>query len=282
MPHRKTLKEQYYAYAKDIFDKQEEPDKTVLIQSALLFASSWYIELEDRDGMHHWIGVALGLAITIGLHRVNNFDNVVPCPFSRSLRRIWKCVWWSIFYREIWTAMGFGRPLRLNSEDCDSPLPDPEDVYGEDVYDLPEELRSYLPGDLDNLAQLWLNFLELSLLAERMLKRHYRPRSVLSSPSQLEEQEAAILACRDRMLTFMNSPDPYLAIHAIHLKTYASSVLIALYRPYLWKQLEKSRRFNHVFYSEIADKAKAAASATTIALHELMAKNAISVGTSML
>jgi hypothetical protein len=135
---------------------------------------------------------------------------------------------------------------------------------------------------LDNLAQLWLNFLELSLLAERMLKRHYRPRSVLSSPSQLEEQEVAILACRDRMLTFMNSPDPYLAIHAIHLKTYASSVLIALYRPYLWKQLEKSRRFNHVFYSEIADKAKAAASATTIALHELMAKNAISVGTSML
>ncbi len=50
MPSRKTLKEQYYAYAKDIYDKQEEPDKTVLIQAALLFASSWYIELEDRDG----------------------------------------------------------------------------------------------------------------------------------------------------------------------------------------------------------------------------------------
>jgi hypothetical protein len=59
MPHRKILKEQYYAHAKDIFDKQEEPEKTVLIQSAVLLASSWYIELEDRDGMHHWIGIAL-------------------------------------------------------------------------------------------------------------------------------------------------------------------------------------------------------------------------------
>ncbi len=195
---------------------------------------------------------------------------------------MWKCIWWTIVYREIWAAMGFGRPLRLNSEDCDAAFPSPDEVYGDDIVDIPEEFQSYLQGDLENMSQLWLNFLELSLLLERILKRHYRPRSVLSSPSQLEEQESAMLACRDRMLGLMNSPDPCLAIHAAHLKTYISSALIVLYRPYLWKQLEKSRRFNHAFYAEIASKAKAAATATTIALNELMMKNAISVGTSML
>jgi hypothetical protein len=282
MPHRKALKEQYYAYAKDIFDKQEEPEKTVLIQSALLFASSWYIELEDRDGMYYWVGVALGLSITIGLHRANKFDHVVPCPFSPALRRLWKCLWWSVFFREIWTAMGFGRPLRLNSEDCDAHFPAPEDVYGDDLHELPDELQAYLPRDLENLSQLWLNFIELSILLERILKRHYRPRSVLSSPSQLEEQERGILECRERMFGFMNSPDPILAIHGAHLKAYTSSVLICLYRPYLWKQLEKSRRFNHAFYSDIAIKAKGAAEITTTALNDLISRNAISVGTSML
>ncbi|KAK5174971.1 uncharacterized protein LTR77_000107 [Saxophila tyrrhenica] len=282
MPHRKILKEQYYAYAKDIFDKQEEPEKTVLIQSALLLASSWYIELEDRDGMHHWIGIALGLAFSIGLHRTNNFGTISPCPFSRSLRRLWNCLWWCILYREIWSAAGFGRPLRLNSEDCDAPFPSPEEVYGDELHELPEELQSYLPGDLSNLSQLWLNFLELSLLLERVLKRHYRPRSVLSSPAQLEEQESTMLACRDRMLTFTNSACPVLAVHAAHLRTYVSYALIALYRPYLSKQLEKSRRFTSTFYADIAAKAKAAAAVTTTALNELITHDAIVMGSSML
>ncbi len=275
MPPRKILKEQYYAYAKDIFDKQEEPEKTVLIQSALLLASSWYIELEDRDGMHHWIGVALGLSFSFGLHRANNFDTISPCPFPRALRRLWNCIWWSILYREIWCAMGFGRPLRLNSEDCDAPFPSPDEVYGDNLHELPEELQAYLPGDLPNLSQLWLNFLELSLLLERIMKRHYRPRSVLSSPSQLEEQEIAILGYRDRMLTFTNSPCPILAVHAAHLKTYTSSALIALYRPYLSKQLEKSRRFTSSFYIDTATKAKAAAAITTGALNDLISRDAI-------
>lgn len=283
MPHRKALKEQYYAHAKDLYDKQEEPDKTVLIQCALLLGYSWYIELEDRDGMSHWVGIALHLSFTIGLHRANNFDSMNPCPFSPALRRLWNCLWWSVLYREIWTSMGFGRPLRVNSEDCDAPFPSADEVYGtQDLADLPEELQTYLPTDLNNLAQLWLNFLELTLLLERILKRHYRPRSVLSSPSQLDEQEKTILACRDRMFACMNSTDPILAVHAAHLKTYSTSVLVALYRPYLWKQLEKSRRFNSAFYTDIAVKAKAAAATTTGALNDLISRNAISLGTSML
>ena len=62
----------------DIFDLQEEPDKTVMIQSALLLGSAWYIDLEDRDGMWSWIGVALNLSFTIGLHRRDNYDSIVP------------------------------------------------------------------------------------------------------------------------------------------------------------------------------------------------------------
>jgi hypothetical protein len=96
------------------------------------------------------------LSFSLGLHRANNYDTISPCPFPRSLRRLWNVVWWTILYREIWTAQGFGRPLRLNSEDCDAPFPAPEDVYGEDLHELPEEMQVYLPSDLANLAQVSL------------------------------------------------------------------------------------------------------------------------------
>jgi hypothetical protein len=54
-----------------------------------------------------------------------------------------------------------------------------------------------------------------------------------------------------------------------------SSVLIALYRPYMHRHLKDQ-------YEEIALKAKAAAACTTSVLNELIAMNAIEVGPSML
>lgn len=51
------------------------------------------MDLEDRDGMSHWLGVAISLSFTIGLHRKDSFDSMTPRPFSNSIRRLWKCLW---------------------------------------------------------------------------------------------------------------------------------------------------------------------------------------------
>lgn len=39
-----------------------------MAQSAVLL-SFWYADLEDRCGSWHWIGVAIGVCQTIGMHR---------------------------------------------------------------------------------------------------------------------------------------------------------------------------------------------------------------------
>lgn len=54
-----------------------------------------------------------------------------------------------------------------------------------------------------------------------------------------------------------------------------SSVLIALYRPYMHRHLKDQ-------YEDVALKAKAAAASTTSVLNELISMNAIEVGPSML
>lgn len=209
----------------NLFDAQDENDKTVCIQSAILLASSWYIDLEDRDGMTHWLGVAISLSFTIGLHRKNNFDNITPRPFSNSMRRLWKCLWWSIMYREAFTALGFGRPMRVDSDNCDVPIPSVQEVFGSSMDGIPDEIRANLPQGTIEMAALWINLLELSLLLERVLKRHYRPRSIPASPLELEDEEQAILSCRDRLLNLRTSDSAVLTMHAGHLKTYYKSVL---------------------------------------------------------
>ena len=123
-------------------------------------------------------------------------------------------------YREAFTALGFGRPMRVDSADCDVPIPSVDEVFGQGLDDMPFEMWSNLPRDLMQLALLWINLLELGLLLERVLKRHYRPRSVRASPAQLEEEEADILSCRDRLLSLRSSESPHLALHTAHLKTY--------------------------------------------------------------
>lgn len=219
LPTRKTLKEQFYQNAKDIYDAREEPEKTVLIQSAILLAA-WYIDLEDRDGVHHWIGIAISLAHTIGIHRKDSYDTVHPPPFSSCERRIWRCLWWSIYYRDAWASLGFGRPMKTNSEDCDAPMLTVEDIVSPDLDEIPADLQGFLPPNLRELAHLMINFLELSMILERILKSYYRPRSGVPTIQKIERDERDILACRNKMVIPQFDDAPVLALHSLHIRAY--------------------------------------------------------------
>ena len=218
-PSKLVLKEQYYQAAKDIHDCRAEPDKTVLMQSALLL-STWYIDLEDRDGLTHWTGIAMNLAYTIGLHRTDKYDDVQPPPFPNSIRRIWRNIWWSIYYRDIWTAFGLGRPMRVNSDDCDVPMPRSDHVFGADIASLPPEIRPFVPEHLVDLAEVWLNFLELSARLEHVLKTYYRPRSPRPTLKQIEQDEHSIMLCRERLAMPRFHDAPVLALHVLHVRAY--------------------------------------------------------------
>jgi hypothetical protein len=129
-PSRKSLKEFCYQRAKDIYEQHDEPDKEAVIQSAVMLAF-FYIDLEDLDGTWIWMGIAISLAHTIGIHRDSNFNTIPRSPFSAAQQALWKRMWWCIYYREAFSALGFGRPMRLNLDDSDLAVPTVNEILSD-------------------------------------------------------------------------------------------------------------------------------------------------------
>lgn len=140
--------------------------------------SYWYETPDDQKDTWHWIGVAISLAHTIGLHR-NPLDTAMPTQ-KKALR---KRIWWSCFMRDRLIALGMRRPTRIKEEDFNVPMLEEADfervvlrdinMGGEGTMrtrDCPW-LRN--EGMRDVLAQLCVQKARLSVLIGQMLKSQY-------------------------------------------------------------------------------------------------------------
>lgn len=182
--------------------------------------SAWYVDHEDRDGTWYWMGTAISLCQTMGLHRAPNYAAAPNCPFPVSLQRVWRRIWWICFHREAWIAMGFGRPMRLFIDDCDQLSPAIEDVLTE-CADIPSDLRqTWLPNDMHILTDCWVNQIHLSITLAEILTTHYRPRSPLPDPGVLRRQELEIMEMRSRLPATNAVLSPLTVLHIHHLEFY--------------------------------------------------------------
>jgi Fungal specific transcription factor domain len=77
----------------------------------------WYETPDDQKDTWHWMGVAISLSHTIGLHR-----NPGKSKMDHKRQRLWKRIWWSCFMRDRLVALGMRRPTRIKSEDYDVPM----------------------------------------------------------------------------------------------------------------------------------------------------------------
>lgn len=74
----------------------------------------WLGNSQDRTDSWHWIGVAISLSQSAGLHRDRG-----PASISPTQRRLWKRIWWCCFCRDRCISLGMGRPIRIRVADCD-------------------------------------------------------------------------------------------------------------------------------------------------------------------
>ena len=279
---KKILKQQYYQNAKDIYNSDIEADKTNLMSACLLLASN-YQDLEDRDGSWYWIGTAISLAHTVGLHRHSNYGSMPNPPFSSSMRLLWRRIWWCIFYREAWLGQGFGRPMRLCIDDCDEDYPTADEVLEEVSNIEPRLTERYLPPGLSSILDGWIVLVQTSIEVAEILRHYYRPRSPLPTPYDLRNQEERILELRAQVPRTGFSTPNIVLIHICHLEMYFNGVLILLYRPLMAK---RAREIGDTEYlacrTECIGKARAAANDTTNMLNKLMSLGAIDQSPSML
>lgn len=99
-----------------LYDFDYEIDRISLIQ-ALLLMTYWYETPDDQKDSHHWMGIAVSLSHTIGLHRNPERSSMDP-----KRQRLWKRIWWSTFMRDRLIALGMRRPTRIKNEDFDVPM----------------------------------------------------------------------------------------------------------------------------------------------------------------
>jgi len=77
----------------------------------------WYETPDDQKDSHHWMGIAVSLSHTIGLHRNPERSSMPP-----KRQKLWKRMWWSTYMRDRLIALGMRRPTRIKDEDFDVPM----------------------------------------------------------------------------------------------------------------------------------------------------------------
>jgi hypothetical protein len=118
---RKSARKSFFVKARLLYDFDHEQDRMLLVQ-ALLLMSYWYETPDDQKDTWHWMGVAISLSHTIGLHR-----NPAKSNMDLKRQKLWKRIWWSCYMRDRLVALGMRRPTRIKSEDCDVPMLSIED-----------------------------------------------------------------------------------------------------------------------------------------------------------
>lgn len=155
-----------------LYDFDYESDRLILVQ-ALLLMTYWYETPDDQKDTWHWMGVAISLAHTIGLHRNPGATGMPPAK-----QKLWKRIWWSCFMRDRLIALGMRRPTRIKDEDFDVPMLVESDF---EIQTLPETNTTIPPEctvmrDTNmqrELTRICIAKAELCLCISHMLKTQY-------------------------------------------------------------------------------------------------------------
>ncbi|KAK7432731.1 Cutinase transcription factor 1 beta [Neonectria magnoliae] len=169
---RKAARKSFFQKTRLLYDFDYESDRLVLVQ-ALLLMTYWYETPDDQKDTWHWMGVAISLAHTIGLHRNPGSTSMTPAK-----QKLWKRIWWSCFMRDRLIALGMRRPTRIKDEDFDVPMLEESDF---EIEVLPDD-NTVIPSscslvrDIDmqrELAIMCIAKAQLCVCISHMLKAQY-------------------------------------------------------------------------------------------------------------
>ncbi|KEF52520.1 uncharacterized protein A1O9_11362 [Exophiala aquamarina CBS 119918] len=172
-----------------LYDSDYEDDRICLVQCLILLTFWWEGPNENKDAWH-WIGTALSVSRTIGLHQ--------PCAeatFSPEIARFRKRLWWTILMRDTIASFGLSRAPRIRDEDHFVDMLEVEDF---DVYDTDSD---FMPGTVPLLVSQQRMFARLATEMARLC-RILRRVLQLAYPESSSGQTASLYS--SRQLTGLN------------------------------------------------------------------------------
>ncbi|KAF2141525.1 uncharacterized protein K452DRAFT_319116 [Aplosporella prunicola CBS 121167] len=152
----------FYKRAKALFDANYEDDRVTIVQAVILMGWYWEGPEDVTKNVFYWSRVAIVVAQGSGMHR-----SVEGSQLTRSDKRLWKRIWWTLFSRDRSVAVALGRPVAINPEDSDVEMIS-EDDFIEDEPDRPAEYR---PDPVH--VQFFINYVKLCEIMGLVLSQQY-------------------------------------------------------------------------------------------------------------
>jgi hypothetical protein len=117
----------------------------------------------------------------------------------------------------VWFSVGMGRPVRINLDDCDTPLPTRGDL-DELAGGVPETIREeYLPAGMTDISLLFLELIRLAIIKANILAMLYRARQIRPSMADVVEVEQQIAITHKKASSFLSSESAMVYYYACHL-----------------------------------------------------------------
>ncbi|KAK8929879.1 Cutinase transcription factor 1 alpha [Metarhizium anisopliae] len=133
-----------------------------IVPSLLLMGWYWEGPEDVTKNVFYWSRVATIVAQGSGMHR-----SVEQSQLSKSDKRLWKRIWWTLFTRDRSVAVALGRPVHINLDDSDVEMLT-EDDFIEDEMDRASEF----PPDPIHV-QFFLQYVKLCEIMGLVLSQQY-------------------------------------------------------------------------------------------------------------
>ncbi len=170
---RRDARREFFQKTRVLYDFDYEIDRISLIQSLLLM-TYWYETPDDQKDSHHWMGIAVSLSHTIGLHRNPEKTSSMDIP----RQRLWRRIWWSTYMRDRLIALGMRRPTRIKNKDFDVPMLTMEDFEIDELSDgascIPSDCKVMRDADMQRqLAVMCIEKAKLCIAMSHVLSVQY-------------------------------------------------------------------------------------------------------------
>lgn len=149
-----------------------EKDTISILQS--VFLMGYYFDNSDSlTGPWYWNGIAISMSQNIGLHRSGSIDSSDGLGSRPIWKPRWKRLWWSIYCREVWYALGFGRPMRLTADDITATMPVASEFASYAPQNCDGNYARLFPKELKEVYGLWISFVTLTSVLGKILCTQY-------------------------------------------------------------------------------------------------------------
>jgi hypothetical protein len=152
----------FYKRAKALYDANYEDDRVTIVQSLILMGWYWEGPEDVTKNVFYWSRVATIVAQGSGMHR-----SVEGSHLSKSDKRLWKRIWWTLFTRDRSVSVALGRPIHINTDDSDVEMIEESDFIEDDT-DGPAEY----PPDVMHV-QFFLQYVKLCEIMGLVLSQQY-------------------------------------------------------------------------------------------------------------